>query len=152
MGAGGGTCVTLTPGAPDDISEARWNVLCTHTYTNMPTHLHTDIYIHNHCHLVPSHQVQFTLLHAQACTRRMSLDRTNADGTTFCISKKRYHVFVTIEKLGACYSTYLPGLHIPTLHYLSFPCLWSHRSHQKKKPCNISLTGIRPKDLCALCV
>lgn len=31
---------TLTPGAPDDSSVARWTSLYAHSYTNIPTHVH----------------------------------------------------------------------------------------------------------------
>lgn len=48
----GGACATLTPGAPDDSSVARWTLSHAPTHTNIPMHAHLDTntyctHIHN---------------------------------------------------------------------------------------------------------
>lgn len=65
-----GACATLTPGAPDDSTVARWALLNAQTYSNMPTHVHkhTNTYwahIHNYCFLHPRTLCFFTFLHNQ---------------------------------------------------------------------------------------
>lgn len=61
-GLGGGACATLTPGAPDDSSVARWTLLHVYTYAKMPTHVCLHAYcthIHNYFHSASTHTILF---------------------------------------------------------------------------------------------
>lgn len=60
LGGGGVACATLTPGAPDDSSVARWTLLYAPTHTNIPMHIYLDTntyctHIHNYCHPASKH-------------------------------------------------------------------------------------------------
>lgn len=79
-------CATLTPGAPDDSSAARWTLLYAHSYTNIPTHVywHSNTYcthIHNYCqsYSTNSHIIFIQISVATVGKTRVILDQTKMD-------------------------------------------------------------------------